>query len=170
MGLFGPPKIKIAPHDFVKAELDRIFSPDFALAETTEFTRLTGENSMLRVVSPDTYLRERHNVIVNLFQIAWDRTVPYPIFTQYASTIHDDPRVKAVDTGAYDRALSRAQEAGMGYFWLYFGRIPRSDTSAGHPEFEALYVIFGTDFTDRYTSYEAFIKRHRFNLAVSTRQ
>ena len=29
MGLFGPPKIKITPHDFVKVELDRIFSPQF---------------------------------------------------------------------------------------------------------------------------------------------
>jgi hypothetical protein len=128
MGLFGPPKIKIAPHDFVKGELDQLFSTQFANAETTEFARLSRDNSILRRVNPDTYLRERRNVIVNLFQIAWHRTLPYPVFIEYASIIHDDPRVKSVDTGVYDRALSRAQETGMDTFGFIFERVPYSDT------------------------------------------
>lgn len=165
MGLFGPSKIKITPHDFVKAELDRIFSPQFADAEMAEFARHSKDNSILRAVSSDRYLRERRNVIVNLFQIAWDRTIPYPIFIEYASIIHDDPRVKAVDTGAYDRALSRAQEAGMDTFGfivsMFFGQILPDAVGTDQPDFKALYVIFGTDFTSRYIAYEALIKRHR---------
>jgi hypothetical protein len=165
MGLFGPPKIKITPHDFVKAELDRIFSPQFADAETNEFARHSKENSIFRAVSSDTYLREQRSVIVNLFQIAWDRTIPYPIFIEYASIIHDDPRVKAIDTGAYDRALSRAQEAGMDTFGfissIFLGQILPEGVDTGQPDFKSLYVIFGTDFTGRYIAYEALIKRHR---------
>jgi hypothetical protein len=166
MGLFGPPKIKIRPHDFVKAELDRIFSPQFVDTETNEFTRLSRDNPILRAVSPGTYLRERHNVIAHLFQIAWDRTIPYSIFKEYAFIIRDDPRVKAVETGAYDRALSRAQEAGMDTFGfissVFLGRILPPDVDQQHSDFKALYVIFGADFTGRYISYEALIKRHRF--------
>jgi hypothetical protein len=165
MGLFGPPKIKITPHDFVKAELDRIFSPQFADAETNEFARHSRDNSILRAVSSDMYLRERHNVIVHLFQIAWDRTIPYPIFIEYASIIHDDPRVKAIETGAYDSALSRAQEAGMDTFGyissVFLGQILPKGVDTQQPDFKTLYVIFGTDFTSRYISYEALIKRHK---------
>jgi hypothetical protein len=165
MGLFGPPKIKITPHDFVKAELDRIFSPQFADAETNEFARHSRDTSILRAVSSDSYLRERRNVIVNLFQIAWDRTIPHPIFIEYASIIHDDPRVKAIDTGVYDRALSRAQEAGMDTFGyissVFLAQILPDGVDTHQPDFKTLYVIFGTDFTSRYISYEALIKRHK---------
>jgi hypothetical protein len=165
MGLFGPSKIKITPHDFVKAELDRVFSPQFADAETNEFARYSKDNSILRAVSFDRYLRERRNVIINLFQTAWDRTLPYSIFIQYASIIHDDPRVKAIDTGAYDRALSRAQEAGMDTFGfisnIFLGQILPDGVGTDQPDFKALYAIFGTDFTSRYIAYEALIKRHK---------
>jgi hypothetical protein len=119
----------------------------------------------LRAVSFDRYLRERHNVIVHLFQITWDRTIPYPIFIEYASIIHDDPRVKAIETGAYDGALSRAQEAGMDTFGyissVFLGQILPNGVDTQQPDFKTLYVIFGTDFSSRNISYEALIKRHK---------
>jgi hypothetical protein len=166
MGLFGPRQIEIAPHDFVKAELDQIFSTEFADAETDELARLSKDISILRSVSPDMYLRERRHVIVSLFQIAWDRAIPYPIFVEYASIIHDDPRVKAVDAGAYDGALSRAQEAGMDTFGfissVFLTQILPHGGDAHQPDLKTLSVIFGTDFTSRYVSFESLIKRHRF--------
>jgi hypothetical protein len=76
MGLFGPPKIKITPHEFVKAELDRIFSAQFADAETNEFARMSKQNSILRAVRLDNYLRERQHVICSLFHLAWCRVIP----------------------------------------------------------------------------------------------
>jgi len=165
MGLFGLPKIKITPQDFVKVELDRIFSPQFAEEETNEFAHQSRNNSILRAVGLDRYLRERRNVIVNLFQIAWDRTIPYPIFIKYASIIHNDPRVKAIDTGTYDGVLSKAHEAGMDTFGyvsrVFLAQILPEGLDTHQPDFNTLYMLFGTDFTSRYISYEALIKRHR---------
>ena len=36
MGLFGPAKIKVTPRDFVKSQLDEIFSPSSIEAEKSK--------------------------------------------------------------------------------------------------------------------------------------
>src|SRR5437879_4041 len=112
MGLFGPPKTKIAPRDFVKAQLDEIFSDQFTQAESNEFLRLSRENPLFRDVTLEHYLRERRNVICNLFEIAWSRNISQAMFLDYSSLITDDPRVAAVHFEAYHCALSRAQQLG----------------------------------------------------------
>src|SRR6267378_762138 len=109
MGLFSPSRIRITPTDFANTQLSKIFSSDFVDAETKGFASLLNEASVFQRISLNEYLRERQNVICHLFQIAWDRTVSTAIFIEYASVIRDDPRVQAIDTGVYDRALSRAQ-------------------------------------------------------------
>jgi hypothetical protein len=166
MGLFGPSKITITPHDFVKPQVDEIFSPKFIDAETTEFTRLTKETPIMQKLTFDKYLRERQNVIGHLFQIAWDRTIPYPIFIEYASIIRDDPRVKAIETGVYDRALSRAREAGMDTFGfisrVFLTQILPEGIDIPDADYTKLYVMYGTDFTSRYISFEALTKRYKF--------
>jgi hypothetical protein len=166
MGLFGPSKIKITPTDFVKIQLDKIFSSNFIDAETKFFASLSKEYSIFQRVSLDEYLRERQNVIYNLFQIAWDRTIPYAIFKEYSFIISDDPRVKAINTGIYDRALSRAQDAGMdtlGFISRVFITqiIPR-DVAVSDADYSKLYKIYGTDFTSLYISFEALIKQYKF--------
>jgi hypothetical protein len=75
MGLFGPPKTKIAPRDFVKAQLDEVFSDQFTQTESNEFLRLSRENPLFRDMTFEHYLRERRNVICNLFEIAWSRNI-----------------------------------------------------------------------------------------------
>ncbi|HEY5504832.1 MAG TPA: hypothetical protein VIK28_06710, partial [Sedimentisphaerales bacterium] len=64
-----------------------------------------------------------------------------------------------------DRALSRAQEADMDTFGyissVFLAQILPDGVDTHQPDFKALYVIFGTDFTSRYISYEALIKRHK---------
>ncbi len=166
MGLFGPSKIKITPHDFVKSQVDEIFSPKFIDAETNEFTRLSKEIAIMQRLTFDKYLRERQNVIGHLFQIAWDRTIPYPIFIEYASIIRDDPRVKAIDTGVYDMALSRAQETGMDTFGfisrVFLTQILPEGMDIPDTDYTKLYVVYGTDFTSRYISFEALIKQYEF--------
>ena len=166
MGLFGPSKIKIMPNDFVKTQVDEIFSPKFIDSETNELARLSKEIAIVRRVTFDTYLQERQNVIGHLFQIAWDRIVPYPIFIEYSSIIRDDPRVRAIDTGVYDRALSRAQEAGMDTFGfisrVFLTQIIPEGVDIHDTDYTKLYVIYGKDFTSRYISFEALIKQYKF--------
>jgi hypothetical protein len=166
MGLFGPSKIKITPTDFVKIQLDKIFSSNFIDAETKFFASLSKEYSIFQRVSLDEYLRERQNVIYNLFQIAWDRTIPYAIFKEYSFIISDDPRVKAINTGIYDRALSRAQDAGMdtlGFISRVFITqiIPR-DVAVSDADYSKLYKIYGFGFTSLYISFETLIKQYKF--------
>ena len=143
-----------------------MFSPKFMDAEKNEFTRLSKETATMQSISFDQYLRERRNVIGHLFQIAWDRTIPYPMFREYASIIRDDPRVKAIDTGVYDRALSRAQEAGMDTFGfiskVFLTQILPEGINIPDADYTKLYVVYGTDFTSRYLSFEALIKQYKF--------
>lgn len=166
MGLFGPSKIKITPNAFVKAQLYQIFSANFIEAETKGFGRLSKEISILQSVSLDKYLKERQNVIYNLFQIAWDRTIPSAIFMEYATIMSDDPRVKAIDTGAYDRSLSMAQEAGMDTFGfisrVFIAQIIPQDAAISEADYSKLYEIYGADFTKHYISFEALIKQYKF--------
>lgn len=166
MGLFGPSKIKITPNALVKAQLDQIFSANFIEAETNGFARLSKEISILESVSLDKYLKERQNVIYNLFQIAWDRTIPYAIFIEYATIMSDDPRVKAINSGAYHQSLSRAQEAGMDTFGfisrVFIAQIIPQDAAIRESDYSKLYEIYGTDFTRHYISFEALIKQHKF--------
>jgi hypothetical protein len=166
MGLFGPSKIKITPTDFVKTQLNKIFSSNFIDAETKGFASLSKETSIFQRVNLDKYLRERQNVIYNLFQIAWDQTIPYAIFIEYASIMSDDPRVKAINTGVYDRALSMAQEAGMDTFGfisrLFITQIIPQDVDISDADYSKLYEIYGTDFTSLYISFEALIKQYKF--------
>ena len=166
MGLFGPSKIKITPTDFVKTQLDKIFSSNFIDAETKAFARLFKKTSILQGVSLDKYLRERQNVIYNLFQIAWDRMIPYAIFIEYSSIMTDDPRVKGINSGVYDRALSRAQEACMDNFGfisrVFITQIIPQGVDINDADYRKLYEIYGTDFTSLYISFEALIKQYKF--------
>ena len=159
-------RIKITPTDFVKAQLAEMFSSKFVDAETKGFASLSQEMSIFQRVSLDKYLRERQNAICNLFQLAWDRNTPHAIFIECASIMSDDPRVKAINTGVYDRALSRAQEAGMDTFGfistVFITQIIPEDVGVSEAEHSKLCEIFGTDFTSLYISFEALIKQYKF--------
>ncbi len=129
MGLFGPSKIKITPNDFVKTQLNKIFSANFIDAEEKSFANLSKEISSLKMVSLDKYLKERQNVIYNLLQLSWDRTIPYDIFIEYSSIMRDDPRGKAVNSGGYDMLFIEGRASRHGYFWIYFDGFYYSDNS-----------------------------------------
>jgi hypothetical protein len=166
MGLFGPSKVKTTPHDFVKTQLDKIFSADFVDAEQAGFANLSREIPILQKVSPDKYLKERQDVVYSLFQLAWDRTIPYDVFVKYSLIMLDDPRVKEINSGVYHRCLSRAQEAGMDTFGfisrLFISQIVPESVGISEADYSQLYVMYGTNFTDLYRSFEALIKQHKF--------
>ena len=166
MGLFGPSKIKITPNDFVKTQLDKIFSSNFVDAEKKGFANLSKEILILQRVSINKYLKERQNVIYNLFQIAWDRNSPVDIFMKYSLIMQEDPRVKAIDSGVYDRSLSKAQQAGMDTFGyiskVFIAQIIPQDVHINDADYSKLYVIYGTDFTSLYISFENLIKQYKF--------
>lgn len=75
-------------------------------------------------------------------------------------------QIKAIDTGAYDRSLSRAQEAGMDTFGfisrIFIAQIIPQDVAISDAAYSKLYEIYGTDFTKRYISFEALIKQYKF--------
>jgi hypothetical protein len=167
MGLFGPSKLKITPNDFVKTQIDKIFSSDFIDAEKNSFANLSKEISMLQRVSHDKYLEERQNVIYNLFHIAWCQTAPHDIFIKYSLIFIDNPRVKAIDSsGAYYCTLSRAQQAGMDTFGyiskVFIAQIIPQDVSINDADYSKLYEIYGTDFASLYISFVALIKQYKF--------
>jgi len=166
MGLFGPSKIKTTPKDFVKTQLDKIFSANFIDAEQKGFTNPSKEIRILQMVSADKYLKERQNVIYNLFQIAWDRTTPHAVFIEHSSIMLDDPRVKAINSGAYDMCLSKAQQAGMDTFGfisrVFIAQIIPQSVRINDADYSKLYEVYGTDFTRLYIFFEALIKRHKF--------
>ena len=166
MGLFGPPKIKVTPRDFVKGQIDEIFSDHFIQSETSEFGRISKQNSILQGARLETYLRERQNVISHLFQIAWCRMIPQALFIEHSSLATDDPRVDAVNSGVYHMTLSRAQEAGMDTFGymssVFIAQIAPPGYDTQHADYRNLYIIYGTDFTSRYIAFEALVKRHKF--------
>jgi hypothetical protein len=146
-----PPKSKITPRDFVRGQLDEIFSDGFIQAETNEFTRLSNENPLLQGVSADRYLRERQNVICELFEIAWCRNISQAMFLELASLIADDPRVARITSEAYHCALSRAQQAGMDTFGyictVFISQILPHGINIDHVGYKSLYIFYGTDFT-----------------------
>ena len=166
MGLFGSSKIRIRPRDFVIAQLDKIFSSSFIDAETKGFTQLSQEIPFLKGISLEKYIIERQNVICNLFCIAWDRNIPYKLFIECSSIIPNDPRVESVNTGAYDGALSKAQEAGMSTFGyiskIFISQIVPNDISVIEVDYKKIYEIYGTDFTELYISFESLIKQYKF--------
>jgi hypothetical protein len=164
MGLFGPSKIKITPHAFVQTQLDKIFSQTFIEAEQKNFARLSKEIIFLQKVNVDDYLRELQNVTYNLFQIAWDRTIPHDIFIEYGLIMFNDPSVKAVNNGAYDMALSKAQEAGLdtfGYISAVFLTLLSPNEDAGVENMK-LMKFYKESFTSSYIGFEALIKQHKF--------
>lgn len=166
MGLFGPSKIRITPNEFVKTQLNKIFSTNFIDAEEKDFANLSKEISIFKIVSLDKYLKERQNVIYNLLQLSWDRTVPYDIFIEYSFIMLDDPRVKAVNSGVYDMCLSKAEQAGMdtfGYISMVFiTQIIPQDVEINDIDYSKIYQIYGTDFNSLYISFEALIKGYKF--------
>jgi hypothetical protein len=166
LGFFGSSKIKIAPNDFVKTQIDRIFSSNFVEAEKKGFADLSKEISILQKVSLDKYLKERQNVIYNLFQIAWQRTIPYAIFIKHWSIMSDDPRVKTMDCGVYDMSLSRAQQAGMDTFefisTVFVTQIIPQDVDINDAGSLKLIEIYKSDFTNLYLSFETLIKQYKF--------
>ena len=166
MGLFGPAKIKVTPRDFVKSQLDEIFSPSSIEAEKKQFMNLSKEIRLLQKVSTEKYVKERLNVICNLFQIAWDRNSPQDIFMEYSLMMQDDSRVKAVDTGVYDSSLSKAQQNGMDAFGyiskVFLSQIIPQGIDKSDTDYSKLYVIYGTDVTSRYKSFEASVKQCKF--------
>jgi hypothetical protein len=157
--------LKITPNDFVRNQLDNIFSSNFVEAEKLSLASLSKDNTILQKVSADKYIIERQNVIYNLLQLAWDRTVSYAICTKYAFIMSFDPRVKAVDSGAYDSSLSRAQEAGMGIFrfiaMVFVAQINSQDVDLNDTSILKLMEIYMADFTNRYISFVALIKQHK---------
>jgi hypothetical protein len=165
MGLFGPSKIKITLVDFLNTRLNEIFSSNFIDAETKAFAQLSKAISILQRVSLDKYLRERQNVIYNLFNLAWVRNIPYDIFKEYVVMDHD-PRVKAINTGVYDRVLSRAQEAGMDTFGfisrVFISQVLPKDVDISDADYSILYEGYGSVFTSLYISYETSIKKYKF--------
>jgi len=166
MGLFWTSKIKITPHKFVMTQLDDIFSDNFLFKEKECFRGIVVEIPIFNNIGMDTYLIERQNVICSLLQLAWNRTVPHTIFIEYSSTILEDPRVKQLNSGVYDRCLSRAQEAGMDTFGfisrLFLSQIIPSHIDLNGPDYNKLYVTFGTDFTNCFMHYESLIKKYKF--------
>jgi len=166
MGLFGPSKIKTTPHEFVKTQLDNIFSADFVDGEQRGFANLSREIPILQKVSPDKYLRERQNIICCLFQFAWDRTIPYDVFVKYPYLMLDDPRVKEVSSGVYEGCLSGAHEAGTDTFGfvcrLFIRQIVPEGVAINESDYSQLYELYGKNFTDLYGFFEALIKQHRF--------
>ena len=166
MGLFGPPKIKITPRDFVKAQLDVIFSDRFTQTDSGEFARISRRIPVLREVSLDTYIRERRDAICSLFEIAWCRGLSEAMFIESSSLVTDDSRVKEIHSEAYYCALSIAQEAGMDTFGyisrVFIAQIIPHGFDTNQPDFSNLYVTYGTDFTSRFIAFEALIKRHKF--------
>ncbi len=166
MGLFWTSKIKITPGEFVKTQLANIFSDNFMSKEKEYYRGMVGEIPSFKNISLDKYLIERQNVILNLLQLAWDRTVPHAIFIEYSSIIFDDPRVKQLYSGVYDRCLSRAQEAGMDTFGfisrLFLSQIIPSHIDFDVADYNKLYVTFGTDFTNCFKHYESLINKYKF--------
>jgi len=154
MGLFGPSKIRITPNNFVKTQLNKIFSANFISVEEKGFADLSKEISIFKIVILDKYLKERQNVIYNLLQLSWDRTVPYDIFIEYSLIMLDDPRVKAVNSGVYDMCLSKAEQAGMDTFgyisMIFITQIIPQNVEINDTDYSKLYQIYGTDFTSLY--------------------
>lgn len=166
MGLFGPSKIRIAPGDFARTQLDSLFSPQFVAQQRDQFTNHSRSIRLLQKVPLETYVREKQNVVFNLLQLAWDRNTPYAVFIQCASIMLDDPRVKSINTGVYDRCLSRAQQAGMSTFGfiadLFISQLFPAELGSRAPDMAELHDIYGTEFTGLYMFYEALMKRHKF--------
>jgi len=166
MGLFGPSKIRITPQGFVKTQLDSLFSAEFVAQQQDQLSTLSRSICLLQKVAPGTYVREKQNVVFNLLQLAWDRNTPYAVFIQFSSIMLEDPGVKAVNSGVYDRCLSRAQEAGMDTFGfiadLFICQLLPSETGNRDPETPKLHDAYGTEFTGLYIAYEALMKRHKF--------
>ncbi len=166
MGLFGPSKIKISPNDFVKEQLDMIFSQNFQSSEYENFKILSSEFPILKNLNFDFYLRERRNVVIHLLQIAWDRNIPYDIFIKYNLIIDDDPRVKSIDSGIYQRSLSRAKEAGLDIFYfiadLFVKQIIPKNIDISDSDFLKLIYFFKVDLTNIYLAFEGLIKKYKF--------
>ena len=166
MGLFGLFKIKIFPNDFVKNELDKIFSTNFIDEEKKNYENISKEILVFQEVNFNKYLREKQNVIYNLFQIAWDRNTPHDIFIGYSSIMFDDPRVKMVNTGVYDMCLSKAQAAGMDTFGyissVFIAQIIPKNVDIADFDYAKLYKLYGSEFTSLYIYYENLIKKHKF--------
>jgi hypothetical protein len=101
-----------------------------------------------------------------LFRIAWDRNIPYKHFIECASIIPDDPRVESINNGAYSRALSNAEEAGMSTFGfiskVFISQIVPIDIPIIETDYKKIYEIYATDFTNLYISFETLIKQYKF--------
>ncbi len=166
MGLFGPSKIRIAPTDFVRAQLDELFSPQFLYTQRQQFITLSGSIPLLQAVSLERYVREKQVVVYRIFHLAWCRNISWDMFMEDRSDIEDDQRLAALDSGAYHTILSRAQESGMDTFgfiaMVFMSQILPQGTDTSRPDFAKLYEVYGTEFTGLYISYEALIKRHKF--------
>ena len=166
MVLFGSSKTLITPESFVNTQLGRIFSSDFISSETIGFASLSLEFPFLNKINFNIYLKERQNVILNLFRIAWDRTIPYEIFISSAHLITDDERYIEVSLGSYDEALSKAQNAGISTFGyitkVFIARIISDNNSLSQIEYEKIYKIYGVDYTKLYMSFESLIKQYKF--------
>lgn len=166
MGLFGCLNIKMTAHDFLKTQLDILFSSDFAEAEKNAFAVLATEIPLLGSVDIPTYVNERRNVTFNLLEIAWERNIPPEIFVKYSGAMAADPRVKTLDDGVYHCSFSRSLKTGLSIFEfmskVFIARIISPDSGMSDDEYSNLYVKCGTDFTRRYRSFENSIRHCEF--------
>src|SRR5438309_1560487 len=69
MGLFGPSKVRITPEVFARAQLDYLFSAEFAGQQRGQFHDLSRTTSLLRGTNPEAYVTEKQNAVFNLLQI-----------------------------------------------------------------------------------------------------
>ena len=165
MHLFGLKKTPITPEEFVKAELKSLFSQQFEDQQRHQFHSLSMSHPLQRTTA-EIYVKEKQNVVFNLLQIAWDRNSPDDVFIKYSLIMLNDPRVKAVNSGVYDRSLSRAQEAGMSTFGfiasIFIFQILPAENVKQSVDIARLHELYGNEFTSIYLSYEALIKNKKF--------
>lgn len=166
MGLFGSSKQKTSAKEFVDEYLDIIFSQNFINSESGNFEVLSNKSSILRNVNVDSFVREKQDVVQNLFQIAWDRNVPNSILTKYVLIISDDPRVNALDSRTYSRSLSRAQKASIDTFEfiasVFLSQLIPNEGNKNDPDYIELLQFIKIDFGKIYFSFEAKIKENKF--------
>ncbi len=165
MGWFWNSKTKISPIEFVNKQLDLIFSDEFKNAEKNDLNMLSKNYPMIGKVNIEEYLLERQNIIYNIVQLAWDRNTPHDIFIKYSMIMVDDPRVKRVNSGIYDRCLSNAQEAGMdtfGYLAMLFMKqiLPGSNIGDGG-DGNKLFDTYKNEYTLCFKHHESMVRGHK---------
>lgn len=165
MGIFRTGKIKNTPEDFVRKQLDILLNSDNEKAIKTLYQELVSDYPILNNVEFSKYLKETLNVHVRLFGIAWDRTISRKLGTKYYGLVSNDSRVEAFDLAAYNQALSKATEAGMGTFeyiaFIFLSQL-LPNIKINDPEVGRVVVEHSSQFVGLYKAMEGRIKELKF--------